>query len=201
LSTWTTQSEDVIIDLALDFRHQHGTKENPYIVMADATMPEQNGVFDIVYISKVKHSNYECHGFHIRKTIDVPEDKDAWDAFIPSVDDFPQLALLMKRVVVIKGPSRGFWTQHFECYHKKWDCEVTKKVHEALRVLKPISGTLEMSWRRLALRAADRRAARESTTTMAIVFRNKLSLLSLLSMLYKHSLIFEHGRPSSLRSS
>jgi hypothetical protein len=116
----------------LDFLHQNGTKDQPYIVMADPNFPEQNGNFDITRLEDIEHNDYEHQGFHIRLSIDLP-DYSGWEAFIPNPNDYPSLLPLYGRIIMFKGPSRPFWLRDHTRYHadnKKIDCQVTRKAHE-----------------------------------------------------------------------
>jgi hypothetical protein len=129
----TDSSSGDDVDLALDtldFRHQGGTKSRPYITLADPSHTEQNFPFDITPLEGVEFNNYEHNGFHIRMSVAAP-DMNAWKAFIPSAKEFPKLAALIGRAVMVKGPSRSFWMRDAAIYHKKGvDCPVTKTAHE-----------------------------------------------------------------------
>ena len=115
----------------LDFRHQHGTKNCPFIVMADPSHPEQNFPFDICQIDGVEHNDHVHNGFNIRMAI-APPDMDNWKASIPSLKEFPKLASVLGRVIVVKGPSRSYWLTDAAMYHRKGvPCQVTKSAHES----------------------------------------------------------------------
>jgi hypothetical protein len=129
--TTTTAYDDTdpAID-ALDFRRQCGTKSRPYIILADPSHPEHNFPFDITPFEGVEYNDYDHNGFHIRMAVASP-DMNAWQAFIPSSKEFPKLASLIGRAVMVKGPSRNYWMSDAEMYHKKGiDCQVTKTAHE-----------------------------------------------------------------------
>jgi hypothetical protein len=114
---------------ALDFRHQFGTKSHPYIILADPSHPERNSPFDITSFEGVEYNDYDHNGFHIRMAVASPDMND-WKAFIPSSKEFPKLASLIGRAVVVKGPSRNYWMTDAEMYHQKAECQVTKTAHE-----------------------------------------------------------------------
>jgi hypothetical protein len=128
------EQEDAAYTL-LDFRDQLGTKDQPFIVMANPNYPERNGpIFNICRLEDVEHSDHEHQGFHIRLSVDLP-DYSAWEAFIPNPNMYPSLLPLYGRIIMFKGPSRPFWLQSFERYHedkRKIDCKVTRKVHEKM---------------------------------------------------------------------
>jgi hypothetical protein len=134
--TSITAGEEVEDDLAfalLDFQHQLGTKDRPFIIMADTDYPERSGpLFDITRLEEIECNNYEYQGFHIRISVDLP-DFEKWESFIPNPKEYPSLLQLYGRIVMFKGPSMPFWLRSFKRYHenaKKIDCKVTRKVHE-----------------------------------------------------------------------
>ena len=131
----STEDPDSAVVDALDFRHQYGTKSHPYITFADPSYPERNFPFEITSIEGVAHNNFEYRGFHIRLCIALP-DIHEYKAFIPSSKEYPKLAPLIGRVVMVKGPSRPYWMTDAELYHdrekraKGVNCQVTKTAHE-----------------------------------------------------------------------
>jgi hypothetical protein len=80
-------------------------------------------------LKKLVHNNYHRNGFEIRKLI-APQDFKAWKAFIPTEKEFPMLAPLAGRVIMVQGPSRNYWHSSIELYHEKMACPVTKESHE-----------------------------------------------------------------------
>jgi hypothetical protein len=101
------EDTDPAVD-ALDFRRQCGTKGRPYIILAEPSHPEQNFPFDITPLEGVEYNDYDHNGFHVRMAV-APPDMNAWKAFIPTSKEFPKLASLIGRVVMVKGPSRNYW--------------------------------------------------------------------------------------------
>jgi hypothetical protein len=56
---------------------------------------------------------------------------NAWKAFIPTTKEFPKLAPLIGRAVMVKGPSRSYWMSDTEMYNQqKGDCLITKNAHK-----------------------------------------------------------------------
>jgi hypothetical protein len=135
VNSFTEEEEDDAAYTHLDFRCQLGTKDQPFIVMANPDYPERNGpTFNICRLEEIEHKDYEHQGFHIRLSTDLPDYKE-WEAFIPNPQEYPSLIPLYGRIIMFKGPSRPFWLRSFHRYHldkKKIDCEVTKKVHEKM---------------------------------------------------------------------
>jgi hypothetical protein len=125
----SSHANDSALD-ALDFRRQWGTKSHPYITLADPSHPERNFPFDVISFEGVEHENHEHKGIHIRMAVASP-DMNSFQAFIPSSKEFPRLALLIGRAVMVKGPSRSFGNSDAELYHEKGvECPVTKTAHE-----------------------------------------------------------------------
>jgi hypothetical protein len=128
-AAYSYDDADPAVD-ALDFRRQCGTKLRPYIILADPSHPEQNFPFDVTPLEGVEYNDYDHNGFHIRMAVALP-DMNAWKAFIPSSKEFPKLASLIGRAVMVKGPSRNYWMSNAGLYHQKGvDCQVTKTAHE-----------------------------------------------------------------------
>ena len=131
-STEVMEKDDVAESI-LNFRFQFGTKRHPFIIMVNTYYPERNGpLFDIVKFEDVEYNDYEHGGYHIRVSCDLP-DYEAYEATIPSPDEFPVWLPLFGRIVLFRTPSRSFWIRDHTRYHgdkKKIDCIVTKKVHE-----------------------------------------------------------------------
>jgi hypothetical protein len=55
---------------------------------------------------------------------------NAWKAFIPISKEFPKLAPLIDRAVMVKGPSRSYWMSNAEMYHQKGGFQITKNAHK-----------------------------------------------------------------------
>jgi hypothetical protein len=134
--TVASVSNDTGNDVAyslLNFFEQLGTKDQPFIVVANPDFPERSGpVFKISRLEIVEHDDHEYQGFFIRCTVDLP-DFFEWEAFIPDPRDFPSLLPLYGRIIMIKGPSMPFWLRDDIQYHsdkRKIDCDATKKAHE-----------------------------------------------------------------------
>ncbi len=105
-AAYSYDDADPAVD-ALDFRRQCGTKLRPYIILADPSHPEQNFPFDVTPLKGVEYNDYDHNGFHIRMAVASP-DMNSWKAFIPSSKEFPKLASLISRAVLVKGPSRNY---------------------------------------------------------------------------------------------
>jgi hypothetical protein len=124
----TTDDTDPAVDV-LDFRRQWGTQNCPYIILARPSHPEHNAPFDIHPLAGIEDNDHEHNGFHIRISIALP-DMNAWKAFIPTSKEFPKLAPLIGRVVMVKGPSRSYWMSDAEVNHRRGECEITMKAHQ-----------------------------------------------------------------------
>ena len=124
---------DPALDATLDFRRQTGTKSHPRIVLADPDYAAHNCPFDVAPIENVEHNNHQRDGFHVVIPVALP-DMHRWEGIIPSKKEFPNLAPLLGRVIVIKCPSRDFWqrraTRHHHAGKGKVDCPITKTQHE-----------------------------------------------------------------------
>jgi hypothetical protein len=128
----TTEEEEEVAYAILDFHIQIGTKDRPFIIMADSNYPERNGAFDITRIEKVEHNNYERNGHHVRLLVDLPN-YTSWDAFTPNPRDHPSLLPLFGWIVVMfKGPPRPYRLRDFTRDHnkKKISCSVTESAYE-----------------------------------------------------------------------
>jgi hypothetical protein len=113
-----------------DFRRQWGTQSCPHIILARPSHPEHNSPFDIHSFTGIKYNDYEYKGFHIRISIALP-DMNAWKAFIPTSKEFPNLAPLIGRAVMVKGPSRSYWMSNAGMYNQqKGGCQITKNALE-----------------------------------------------------------------------
>jgi hypothetical protein len=56
---------------------------------------------------------------------------NAWKAFIPTSKEFPKLAPLIGRAIMVKGPSRSYWMSDIGMYNQqKGDCQITKNALE-----------------------------------------------------------------------
>jgi hypothetical protein len=124
-----TTTDQNITHTVLDLANQWGTKECPYITFAEPNYPERNRHFDINPLEKLVHNNYHHNGFEIRKLI-APQDFKVWKAFKPTQKEFPMLAPLAGRVIMVQGPSRNYWHSSIKLYYEKMACPVTKESHE-----------------------------------------------------------------------
>ena len=107
---------------------EEGTKTKPYIIQVDIHHPERNREFDILRVGGIIHNGYTRNGFHIRRSIAVP-DHELWEATIPQ-----NLPSYEKRAVLIKGPSRDFSIRDSDRYHRKMACNATKNAHMATEI-------------------------------------------------------------------
>ena len=101
-----------------------GTRANPYQIHVNLERPEDNREFDVELIQQIEHGNHTLSGVHIRRLTAV-QDFMIWEATVSRDPDFKD------RAILIKGPSRDFWFNQIEEYHKDMDCAATKRAHLA----------------------------------------------------------------------
>jgi hypothetical protein len=102
-----------------------GSKTNPYVINVDVKHPERNREFDIDFVEHMKHGDYIRKGYHIRVNAGVM-DVDLWEARMYEDEGYD-----INRTILVKGPSRPFWMNKIEAYHRKAECESTKDAHNA----------------------------------------------------------------------
>lgn len=105
---------------------QDGSKENPYIIIADPEKPETCHGFEVALVPQVKVGNFVRSVYHIRH-VTTQGMEDEWSAIIPR-EEFPALA---NRSVLIRGPSQELWHRRTDLYHEEPFCAQTALVHEA----------------------------------------------------------------------
>jgi hypothetical protein len=105
---------------------QDGSKQRPYIIIADPDKPETCAGFEVALIPQIKVGNYVRSVYHIRH-ITTQGLEDEWSATIPH-EEFPTLA---SRAVLIRGPSQELWHRRPDLYHEEPFCSQTALFHEA----------------------------------------------------------------------
>lgn len=112
--------------LEMPERKQDGTKERPYIIIADPERPESCNGFEVALIPNITVGNYVRSVYHIRHVTTQGMESD-WSATIPH-EEFPTLA---NRAVLIRGPSQELWHRRPDLYHEEKFCAQTAIIHEA----------------------------------------------------------------------
>jgi len=105
---------------------QLGTKENPYIIIADPERPETCLGFEVALVPLLQVGNFVRSVYHIRH-VTTQGMEDDWSATIPH-KEFPALA---NRSVLIRGPSQELWHRRPDLYHEEEFCKQTALIHEA----------------------------------------------------------------------
>jgi len=104
---------------------QCGTKEQPYIIIADPERPESCWGFEVALIPNIKVGNYVRSVYHIRH-VTTQGMEDEWSSTIPH-EEFPTLS---NRSVLIRGPSQELWHRRNDIYHEEQFCAQTALIHE-----------------------------------------------------------------------
>lgn len=108
----------------------NGTKDKPWIVIVNLGHPERNREFDIEFVQGMKAGTHQYNGYHIRMAVD-PNDVMRYKAHLPIGSDINRgLRDILKRSVIVKGPSNPSWLRNSELYHKKSACDITKRAHK-----------------------------------------------------------------------
>jgi hypothetical protein len=124
----STDSNNTLQTVAMLEKSEHkqdGTKERPYVIIADPERPESCRGFEVALIPNIKVGNYVRSVFHIRH-VTTQGMEDEWTATIPH-EDYPTLA---NRSVLIRGPSQELWHRRPDLYHEEAFCAHTALIHE-----------------------------------------------------------------------
>lgn len=105
---------------------QEGSKEDPYIIIADPEKPEGCNGFEVALIPQIKVGNFVRSVYHIRHVTSQGME-DEWSAIVPR-EEFPALA---NRSILIRGPSQELWHRRPDLYHEESFCGQTALIHEA----------------------------------------------------------------------
>lgn len=133
----TTVSASINSSLSNDLRvyYPDGSKERPYLIMANGQRPEAHGDFYILGIENHRNGGWLRSIFEMRKSIPL-QDADEWVASVPSFEDNVPLAMnefFAGRVVLIKGPSADHYQRSATLINNRSneECLTTAGVREA----------------------------------------------------------------------